>query len=126
MLRKRRPVDACLCVRMRQPSRCATQAKEFQLPISKRSSSPSLPPKRKATASASPWPIESSLNTAAPSQLLTRVIVGQSSPYNFQSRKDNIEKNKSGRGACPRTSRSGGKPLFLTCSSYDFLLTVNS
>src|SRR6185503_4844931 len=94
MLRKRRPVDACLCVRMRQPSRCATQAKEFQLPISKRSSSPSLQPKRKATASASRWPIESSLNTAAPSRLLTRVIVGQSSPYNFQSRKGQYRKEQ--------------------------------
>src|SRR5262249_1849864 len=27
-----------------------------------------------------------------------------------------IEKNKSGRGACPRTCESGGKPPFLTCS----------
>ncbi len=26
------------------------------------------------------------------------------------------EMNKSGRGACPRPSHSGGKPLFLTCS----------
>src|SRR6185295_8204023 len=31
-----------------------------------------------------------------------------------------LEMNKSGRGACPRSSNptnSGGKPLFLTCSS---------
>src|SRR6476660_9137325 len=35
------------------------------------------------------------------------------------------EKNKSGRGACPRTSNpsnSGGKPLFLTCSILALLI----
>src|SRR5689334_23139125 len=28
-----------------------------------------------------------------------------------------VAANKSGRGACPRSSNSGGKPLFLTCSA---------
>ena len=35
-------------------------------------------------------------------------------------------KNKSGRGACPRCSESGGKPLFLTCSSFAVLLILGA
>jgi len=32
------------------------------------------------------------------------------------------EMNKSGRVACPRPSNSGGKPLFLTCSLFSFVI----
>jgi len=35
-------------------------------------------------------------------------------------------KNKSGRGACPRSPNSGGKPLFLTCSSFAVLLILGA
>src|SRR6185369_2975573 len=100
MLRKRRPVDVCLCVRVRQPSRCAIQVKGFQLRICKRSSFPSSLPKQKATASASPWPIESSLSTAARLPPATR-LTALSSPYNFQSRKEHYRKEQVRKGGLP-------------------------